>query len=71
MINEEVSIYRHQIETILKQAEEGMPVLELCGEHCMSSVSFYQWRTKYGGMDASLMKRLKELEVANAQVADW
>jgi len=50
-----------QIIAILKQAEAGTPVPDLCREHGMSSASFYKWRAKYGGMDASLMSRLKEL----------
>jgi len=54
-----------QIINILKQAEAGTPVPELCREHGMSSASFYKWRAKYGGMDASLMGRMKELEVEN------
>ena len=55
----------NQILSILKQAEAGTPVPELCREHGMSSASFYKWRAKYGGMDASLMRRLKELEAEN------
>jgi len=54
-----------QIIAILKQAEAGTPVPDLCREHGMSSASFYKWRAKYGGMDASLMSRLKELEAEN------
>jgi len=54
-----------QIISILKQAEAGTPVPELCREHGMSSASFYKWRAKYGGMDASLMARMKELEAEN------
>ena len=54
-----------QIISILKQAEAGAPVPELCREHGMSSASFYKWRAKYGGMDASLMGRMKELEAEN------
>ena len=50
---------------ILNQAEAGTPVPGLCREHGMSSASFYKWRTKYGGMDASLMTRMKELEAEN------
>ncbi|WP_186032330.1 transposase, partial [Burkholderia gladioli] len=50
-----------QIIGILKQAEAGTPVPELCREHGMSSASFYKWRSKYGGMDAALMTRMKEL----------
>ena len=56
-----------QIVSILKQAEAGTPVADLCREYGMSSASFYQWRSKYGGMDASLMRRLKELEAENAR----
>jgi len=54
-----------QIINILKQAEAGTPVPELCREHGMSNASFYKWRSKYGGMDASLMGRMKELEAEN------
>jgi putative transposase len=50
---------------ILKQNETGISVSDLCREHGMSSASFYKWRAKYGGMDASLMKRMKELEDEN------
>lgn len=57
-----------QILAILKQAEGGVPVPELCREHGMSSASFYKWRAKYGGMDASLMSRLKELEEENRRL---
>lgn len=44
-----------QIMAILKQAEAGTPVPQLCREHGMSSASFYKWRAKYGGMDTSMM----------------
>jgi len=44
-----------QIMVILKQAEAGVPVSELCREHGMSSASFYKWRAKFGGMDASMI----------------
>ena len=54
-----------QIINILKQAEAGTPVPELCREDGMSSGSFYKWRSKYGGMDASMMTRMKELEDEN------
>lgn len=57
-----------QIISILKQAEGGTPVPDLCREHGMSSASFYKWRAKYGGMDASMMARLKELETENARL---
>jgi len=54
-----------QIMAILKQNEAGTAVPDLCREHGMSSASFYKWRAKFGGMDASLMKRMKELEDEN------
>lgn len=57
-----------QIMAILKQAEAGTPVPELCREHGMSSASFYKWRAKYGGMDTSMMARLKELEAENRRL---
>ena len=57
-----------QILTILKQAEGGSPVPELCREHGISSATFYKWRSKYGGMDASLMRRMKELEDENRRL---
>ena len=57
-----------QILAILKQNEAGKPVTELCREHGMSDATFYKWRAKYGGMDASLMKRMKELEEENRRL---
>jgi len=57
-----------QILAILKQAETGVSFPELCREHGMSSVTSYKWRAKYGGMDASLMARLKELEEENRRL---
>ncbi len=57
-----------RILAILKQAEAGAPVPELCREHGMSSAAFYKWRAKYSGMDASLMARMKELEKENRRL---
>ena len=57
-----------QILSILKQAESGTPVPALCREHGMSNASFYKWRSKFGGMDASLMKRMKELDDENRRL---
>lgn len=57
-----------QILAILKQNESGISVPDLCREHGMSSATFYKWRAKYGGMDASLMKRMKELEAENRRL---
>lgn len=57
-----------QIISILKQAEQGIPVAELCREHGIGNSTFYKWRAKYGGMDASLMARMKALEEENRQL---
>lgn len=57
-----------QILAILRQAEAGSPVPELCREHNISSATFYKWRAKYGGMDASLISRMKELEEENRRL---
>lgn len=57
-----------KIMAILKQAEAGTPVPQLCREHGMSAATFYKWRAKFGGMDASMMARLKELEDENRRL---
>lgn len=57
-----------QILAILKQNEHGVSVSDLCREHGMSSAQFYKWRSKFGGMDASMMKRMKELEDENRRL---
>ncbi len=57
-----------QILSILKQAESGTSVTDLCREYGMSNALFYRWRSKYGGMNLSLMKRMKELESENARL---
>lgn len=57
-----------QIIQILKQAEAGTPVSELCREHGMSDATFYKWRARFGGMDVSMMARLKELEEENRRL---
>ncbi len=57
-----------QIIGILKEAESGVPVTELCRTHGMSDATFYNWRVKYGGMDVSMMKRMKELEEENRRL---
>jgi putative transposase len=58
----------HQIVGALKRAEAGVPVKDLCRELGISSATFYQWRSKYGGMEASDLKRLKELEEENRRL---
>jgi putative transposase len=50
-----------QIMGILRQAESGVPVTELCREHGMSNASFYKWRAKFGGMDASKISEMKSM----------
>jgi len=57
-----------QILAIIKKAESGVPVPELCREHGMSNATFYKWRAKYSGMDASLMAQMKELEAENRRL---
>lgn len=57
-----------QIMQILKQAEGGVPVEELCREHDMSRASFYKWRTKCGGMDASMISQIKALAQENPRL---
>lgn len=57
-----------QILSILRQHEAGVAVTELAREHGVSTALIYQWRSKYGGMDASLMKEMKELRAENARL---
>ena len=57
-----------QVIAILRQAEGGMPVAQLCREHGMSNASFYKWRAKYGGMDASMIAQTKALEDENRRL---
>ena len=57
-----------QIMVILKQAEGGTPVSELCREHGMSSVSFYKWRAKFGGLDASMVSQMKVMSEENRRL---
>ena len=57
-----------QIMRILKQAVGGVPVSELCREHGMSSASFYKWRAKFGGMDASMVSQMKTMADENRRL---
>lgn len=57
-----------QILSIVKQVDAGQAVPEICREHGISSATFYKWRAKYGGMDVSMMSRLKELEAENSRL---
>jgi len=57
-----------QIIGFLREVDAGMPVKELCRKGGFSDATFYKWRTKFAGMDASDVKRLKELEGENAKL---
>jgi putative transposase len=57
-----------QIAGILKSFDQGKSVEELTREHGVSRQTFYQWRKKYGGMEAKELKRMKELEEENARL---
>jgi len=64
-----------QIIGILKEAEAGMPIKELCRKHGLSDATLYNWKAKYGGMAVSEARRLKDLEDENRRlkklVADY
>ena len=57
-----------QILDAIKRVEAGMAVPDLCRELGISTATFYKWRAKYGGMDVSMMARMKELEAENARL---
>ena len=57
-----------QIIGILREQEAGVPVLDLCRKHGLSSPTFYKWKAKYGGLDGSEARRLKALEDENAKL---
>jgi putative transposase len=57
-----------QIMAVLRQAESGVSVPDLCREHGISTASFYKWRSKYAGMDASMMSQMKALEDENRRL---
>ena len=57
-----------QIIGFLKQVEGGVPVKDLCRKHGFSDATFYKWRAKFGGMEASDARRLRELEAENAKL---
>jgi putative transposase len=57
-----------QIVSILKSADAGMKIKDLCREHGISEATYYNWKSKYGGMEASDVKRMKELEAENAKL---
>ena len=57
-----------QIIAVLKEHEAGVSVADLCRKHGVSDATVYKWKAKYGGMDASMMARMKELEAENARL---
>ena len=57
-----------EILAIIKRAEAGVPVPDLCRDNDISSATFYKWRSKFGRMDLPMMSRLKELEAENARL---
>jgi len=57
-----------QIVSILKQAESGVKVDDICRQHGISSATYYNWKSKYGGMEASDLKKMKELEAELSQL---
>jgi len=57
-----------QIVTILKQRENGITTKEICRQNGISEATFYSWKSKYGGMEAADVKRLKDLEEENARL---
>ncbi len=57
-----------QIVGILKQHEQGLKVADICRQHGISSATFFNWKSKYGGMQASDIKRLRELEEENRKL---
>lgn len=67
-IGREEEIYEEQIIGFLRDAEAGLAVAELCRRHGFSEASYYLWRSKFGGMNVSDAKRLKELEAENGRL---
>ena len=57
-----------QIVAILREADAGMKVDDICRQHGISSATYYNWKAKYGGLEASELKRIKELEAENSKL---
>ncbi len=57
-----------QIISVLREVESGMKVEEVCRNHGISSATYYKWKSKFGGMDASELKRIRELEEENTKL---
>ena len=59
---------QNQIIKILKEAEAGLPILDLCRKYGISKSSYYKWKSKYGGLEVAEAQRLKGLEVENRRL---
>jgi putative transposase len=57
-----------QIMGVLRQVEDGLALADVCREHAISSATFYKWRSKYGGMDASMIADMKVMEDENRRL---
>ena len=57
-----------QIVSILKEADSGIKVSDLCRQHCISQPTYYQWKSKYGGLSVSELKRIKEIESEHSKL---
>lgn len=57
-----------QIVGILKEADAGMPVKEICRKYGISDATYYKWKSKYGGLEMSDVRRMRELEAENAKL---
>ena len=57
-----------QIVAVLKEGDAGLPVAELCRKHGISSATYYNWKSKYSGVEVSELQRLRELEAENARL---
>ena len=57
-----------QIVSILKEAEAGQPVKEICRKYQISSACYYNWKSKFGGLSVSELKRTRELEAENSKL---
>jgi len=57
-----------QIVSILKRADAGVPIKDICRQAGISTATYYQWKSKYGGLEASELRRVKELEAENAKL---
>ncbi len=58
----------HQIVAVLKEADAGASIKDLCRRHGISPATYYHWKSKYGGLDASDLKKMRELERENTRL---